>query len=42
MFDMGLTVMVEAKNKVGESSSTCNNLELEILDNVKIYDEKIS
>ena len=42
MFDMGLTVTVEAKSKVGESSSTGNNLELEILDNAKIYDEKIS
>ena len=42
MFDMGLTVTVEAKSKVGESSSTGNNLESEILDNAKIYDEKIS
>ena len=42
MFGMGLTVMVEAKSKVGESSSTGNNLELEILDNAKIYDKKIS
>ena len=42
MFDMGLTVTVESKSKVGESSSTGNNLESEILDNTKIYDEKIS
>ena len=41
MFDTGLTVTVEAKSKVGESSSTGKNLELEILDNAKIYDEKI-
>ena len=34
---MGLTVTVEAKSKVGESSSTGNNLELEILDNANIY-----
>ena len=39
MFDMGLTVTVEAKSKVGESSSTSNNLKLEILD--KIYGEKL-
>ena len=38
MFDMGFTVTVEAKSKVGESSSTGNNLELDILDNAKIYD----
>ena len=41
MFDMGLTVTVKAKSKIGESSSTGNNLQLEILDNAKIYDEKI-
>ena len=37
MFDMGLTVTVEAKSKVGESSSTGNNLESEILDNANIF-----
>ena len=39
---MGLTVMVEANSKVGESSSTDNDLKFEILDNAKIYGEKIS
>ena len=43
MFDMGLTKKVEAKSKVGESSSTDSNLELEIiLDNARIYGENIS
>ena len=42
MFDNGLTITVEAKSKVDESSSTGNNLKLAILDHAKIYDEKIS
>ena len=42
MFDMGLTVTVEAKSNVGKSSSTDNNLELQILDNAKIHDENIT
>ena len=41
MFDMGLTLTVEVENKVGESTSTGNNLRLEILVNVKIYGESI-
>ena len=41
MFDMDLTVTVDVKCKIGKCSSTDNNLELEILDNAKIYDEKI-
>ena len=43
MFDMELTVTVEAKCKVAESSSTDNNnLEFEILDNAIIYDQNNS
>ena len=42
IFDIGLTVTVDVGSKIGESSSTGNNLKLEILDNAKIYDEKIS
>ena len=39
---MGLTVSIDVGSKIGESCSTGNNLKLEILDNAKIYDEKIS
>ena len=39
---MGLTVTVKAKPKIGDSSSTDNNLKLEIQDKAKIYEEKIS
>ena len=35
MFDMWLTVAVEAKGKIGESPSTDNNLKLKIPDNAK-------
>ena len=42
MFDIGLIVTVEAKSTVFESSSTDNKVKLEILDNAKIYGEKVS
>ena len=42
MFDMGLTVKVDTKSKIGESFSTVNSLKLEILENAKIDDVRIS
>ena len=42
MFGMVSTVTVEAKSKVGESSSTGNKLKSEILYNANSYGEKIS
>ena len=39
---MDVTVTNDVRSKIGESSSTDNNLKLEILDKAKIYDEKIS
>ena len=42
MFDMGLTLTDDFKSKIGECSSKDKNLKLEILDNAKTYDEKIS
>ena len=42
MFDMGLTLTDDFKSKIGECSSKDKNLKLEILDNAKSFDEKIS
>ena len=39
---MGLTVKVDTKSKIGESFSTVNSLKLEILENAKIDDVRIS
>ena len=39
---MGLTATVDVKSEISESSFKNNNSKLEILDNTKIYDDKIS
>ena len=41
MFDMKLTVKVESNATDSESASTSGDLKMEILDNAKVYDEKI-
>ena len=41
MFDMELTVKFEGKAKADGSVSTTDDLKMEILENNKIYNEKI-
>ena len=41
MFDMELNIKVKSNTKVSGTPSTTNDLKVEILDNAKIYDEKI-
>ena len=41
MFDMELNIKLKSNTKVSGTPSTTNDLKVEILDNAKIYDEKI-